>query len=120
MPAMLSRFLPFFRWSAVFALFLTSAAQAAPFEDSMAQRLLACTGCHGAQGRAGADGFYPRLAGKPEGYLFNQLLNIRDGRRHYAPMRALLEPLTDTYLLDIARYFSRLELPYPADRKSVV
>lgn len=114
MPAMLSRFLPFFRWSAVFALFLTSAAQAAPFEDSMAQRLLACTGCHGAQGRAGADGFYPRLAGKPEGYLFNQLLNIRDGRRHYAPMRALLEPLTDTYLLDIARYFSRLELPYPA------
>lgn len=88
--------------------------QAAPFEDSMAQRTLACTGCHGAQGRAGPDGYYPRLAGKPEGYLYNQLLHIRDGRRHYAPMRALLEPLTDAYLLEIARYFSRLEVPYPA------
>lgn len=80
----------------------------------MAQRLQACTGCHGAQGRASAGGYYPRLAGKPEGYLYNQLLNIRDGRRHYAPMRALLEPLTDAYLLEIARYFSQLDIPYPA------
>ena len=47
------------------------------FEDSIAQRVLACTGCHGAQGRAGPDGFYPRIAGKPAGYLYNQLLNFR-------------------------------------------
>ena len=93
---------------------LALGVQAAPFEDSMAQRTLACTGCHGAQGRAGPDGYYPRLAGKPEGYLYNQLINIRDGRRHYAPMRALLEPLTDAYLLEIARHFARMELPYPA------
>lgn len=114
MPPMFFRFPPIFSWLGIAALFFTVTVQAAPFEDSMAQRLKACTGCHGAQGRAGADGYYPRLAGKPEGYLFNQLLNIRDGRRHYGPMRALLEPLTDAYLLDIARYFSRLEVPYPA------
>ncbi|MBC7445185.1 MAG: c-type cytochrome, partial [Polaromonas sp.] len=41
------------------------AAAGAPFEDSMAQRTLACTACHGPQGRAAADGYYPRLAGKP-------------------------------------------------------
>lgn len=111
---MLFRFSHLFLCGGFAALFLASTVQAAPFEDSMAQRLQACTGCHGAQGRAGADGYYPRLAGKPEGYLYNQLLNLRDGRRHYAPMRALLEPLTDAYLLDIARYFSRLEVPYPA------
>lgn len=115
MPAMLHRLISILR-----AFVLTGGclvafnAHAAAFEDSMAQRTRACTGCHGAQGRAGPDGYYPRLAGKPEGYLYNQLLNIRDGRRHYAPMRALLEPLTDAYLLDIARYFSRLEVPYPA------
>ncbi|MCB2071660.1 MAG: cytochrome C, partial [Ottowia sp.] len=44
----------------------TALAQAAPpFRDDMAQRTLACTACHGEQGRAGPDGYYPRLAGKP-------------------------------------------------------
>ncbi len=89
-------------------------AAAAPFEDSIAQRTLACTACHGAQGRAAPDGYYPRLAGKPEGYLYNQLLNFREGRRHYALMTQLVDPLTDAYLLEIARYFSRLDAPYPA------
>jgi cytochrome c553 len=90
-------------------------AGAAPaFEDSIAQRTMACTACHGAQGRAGPDGYYPRLAGKPVGYLYNQLLNFRDGRRHYALMTQLVDPLSDAYLLEIARYFSALELPYPA------
>lgn len=84
------------------------------FEDSLAQRTKACTVCHGDQGRAGPDGYYPRLAGKPAGYLYNQLLNIRDGRRHYRPMASLLEPLTDDYLLELAHYFSQLNVPYPA------
>lgn len=74
---------------------------------------MACTACHGAQGRAGPDGYYPRLAGKPAGYLYNQLLNFRDGRRHYALMTQLVDPLSDAYLMEIARYFSALDLPYP-------
>ena len=90
-----------------------TAAAAAPFEDSMAQRTLACTTCHGQQGRAGPDGYYPRIAGKPEGYLYNQLLNFRDGRRHYGLMTALIDPLSDAYLLEIARHFSHIDAPYP-------
>jgi cytochrome c553 len=89
-------------------------ALAAPFEDSIAQRTLACTACHGPQGRAAPDGYYPRLAGKPAGYLYNQLLHFRDGRRQYGPMTQLLEPLTDAYLMEMAQYFSGLEVPYPA------
>ena len=89
-------------------------ACAAPvFEDTMAQRTKACTSCHGDQGRAGPDGYYPRLAGKPAGYLYNQLLNIRDGRRHYQPMAGLLEPLSDAYMLDMAQYFAGRGVPYP-------
>ncbi len=86
---------------------------AAPVKDSMAQRMQACTGCHGAQGRAGPDGYYPRLAGKPAGYLYNQLLNIRDGRRHYALMANLLAPLDPPYLMAMAKYFSEIDAPYP-------
>ncbi|RZU02582.1 cytochrome c553 [Rivibacter subsaxonicus] len=91
-----------------------AAAQAAPprFEDSMAQRLQACTGCHGEQGRATPDGYYPRIAGKPAGYLYRQLLDFRDGRRHNAPMAALLAPLSDQYLREIAGHFAGLDLPH--------
>ena len=89
-------------------------ASTAPFEDTIAQRTLACTACHGPQGRAAPDGYYPRLAGKPAGYLYNQLINFRDGRRHYALMTQLVDPLTDAYLLEIAQYFSQLEVSYPA------
>jgi len=98
------------------AFFLCTSAWARPFEDTLAQRTLACTACHGDQGRAGPDGYYPRLAGKPVGYLYNQLINFREGRRHYALMTGLLEPLSDAYLMDIAKHFSSLQLPYPAPR----
>jgi cytochrome c553 len=95
------------------ACWLTGAAAAAPkFEDSMAQRTLACAACHGQDGRAGTDAYYPRIAGKPAGYLYNQLLNFRDGRRRYALMAGMVDPLSEAYLLEIARYFSALDLPY--------
>ncbi|MGI9217466.1 MAG: c-type cytochrome, partial [Hydrogenophaga sp.] len=81
--------------------------------DTRAPRVMACTLCHGPEGRATNDGFYPRIAGKPEGYLYHQLLNFRDGRRQAAGMRFLLDPLSDAYLRDIARHFARLDLPYP-------
>ena len=91
-----------------------AAQAAAPFEDTIAQRTLACTACHGPQGRAAPDGYYPRLAGKPAGYLYNQLVNFREGRRHYGLMTQLVDPLSDAYLMEIAQYFSQLEVPYPA------
>lgn len=81
--------------------------------DPMAQRTLACTGCHGPQGKSGPDGYYPRLAGKPAGYLYNQLRNFQDGRRRYTPMQGLLSTLSDGYLHEIAAYFSSLDVPYP-------
>jgi cytochrome c553 len=81
--------------------------------DDMSRRMQACTPCHGPQGRATPEGFFPRIAGKPAGYLHNQLLNFRDGRRGHAAMVHLVTPLTDAYLREIAVYFSRLRLPYP-------
>lgn len=93
---------------------LSAWAQPPTFEDSMAQRLLACTGCHGKDGRAASDGYYPRIAGKPAGYLFRQLRAFRDGQRPYAPMSTLLAPLDDAYLQEIANHFATLKLPYAA------
>lgn len=92
---------------------LGSAALAQPVPDTLAQRAQACTGCHGKEGRAGPDGYYPRLAGKPAGYLYNQLLNFRDGRRDYGLMSDLVTPLSDAYLRELAGHFASLDLPYP-------
>lgn len=93
-------------------LFAAAAAAAPKVDDTMAQRVLACTACHGKEGRAASDGFYPRIAGKPAGYLYNQLVAFREGRRHYAPMTTLLDPLDDAYLREIAEHFAAIELPY--------
>ncbi len=93
--------------------FLTG-APAAPLEDTLAQRVAACTACHGKEGRAAPDGYHPRIAGKPAGYLYHQLLNFRDGRRRYGPMVYLVDPLSDAYLREIAEHFAAIELPYPA------
>ncbi len=80
--------------------------------SAMAPRVLACTTCHGKQGRATQDGYFPRIAGKPEGYLYNQLINFRDGRRSYPQMAYLIEHLTDGYLREIATHFAALEVPH--------
>lgn len=89
----------------------SAAAQKLP--DTIAQRAVACTACHGQEGRAASDGFYPRIAGKPAGYLYNQLVNFRDGRRRYPLMIYMVDHLSDDYLHEIADYFANLHPPYP-------
>lgn len=81
--------------------------------DTMAERVKACTACHGLEDKEGRDAYYPRIVGKPEGYLFNQLRNFRDGRRHYRPMAWLLKGLPDQYLRDMAAYFASLKQNFP-------
>ena len=69
---------------------------------------MACAPCHGQQGEGTDNDYFPRLAGKPAGYLTNQLIAFRDGRRRYAPMNYLLEYQTDAYLQKMAEYFAAL------------
>lgn len=107
-------------WCAVCLLFGASIAQAQPVQArnpvtvdaGMSSRVLACTACHGPEGRATPYGYYPRIAGKPAGYLYHQLLNFRDGRRSYPQMTYLLEHLPDAYLREMAEHFASLDVPY--------
>ncbi|MEN9843669.1 MAG: hypothetical protein RLZZ612_1498, partial [Pseudomonadota bacterium] len=62
---------------------------------------------------AAPDGYHPRIAGKPAGYLYHQLLNFKEGRRVYRPMVHMVQPLSDAYLWAMAQHFAALELPYP-------
>lgn len=81
--------------------------------NSVAERVLACASCHGAQGQGTGDVYFPRLAGKPAGYLFHQLVAFRDKRRKYPPMNYLLEFQSNDSLRQMAIYFAAQHPPLP-------
>ena len=86
---------------------------AARMPSAMDERVRACTSCHGVQGQGLNNDYFPRIAGKPADYLFNQLTSFRDGGRTYPPMGYLLAFLPDDYLRKISQYFADLQPPYP-------
>jgi len=88
--------------------------------DSIEARVQGCATCHGWQGQGTANDYFPRLAGKPAGYLFNQLRAFRTGQRHYAPMNYLLAYMTDEYLQEIARYFAAQRPAFPKPTPAAV
>ena len=81
--------------------------------DTIGERVKACAACHGKEGRATREGYFPRIAGKPKLYLYNQLINFREGKRQYPVMTYLVAQLSDDYLMEMADYFARQDLPYP-------
>jgi cytochrome c553 len=96
---------------------VSAAPPVAPPPDTMAQRLAPCLACHArtdADGRPLNDRFFPRIAGKPAGYLYNQLVNFRDGRRQFPVMTYMVDYLPDPYLKEIAGWFAAEHTPVPA------
>jgi cytochrome c553 len=81
--------------------------------DSIDQRAQVCMVCHGKQGQARRDGYYPRIAGKPAGYLINQLHGFREGRRFFPMMTYLVELQREDYLRELATFFADQQVPYP-------
>lgn len=91
-----------------------TSAQPAKVADTIEQRVLACAACHGKQGEGiTKNEYYPRLAGKPAGYLFNQLVNFREKKRESKIMTYLVAFLSDEYLYEMAEYYSKLNPPFP-------
>jgi cytochrome c553 len=83
--------------------------------DTLAARIAPCTQCHGEHGEGlEASTYFPRLAGKPVGYLYRQLVNFAEGRRRYPEMNYLVRQLPRDYLREIAQYFAAQHPPYPA------
>src|SRR5262245_13101492 len=89
-------------------------AHAQQVPDTLEQRLAACAACHGKHGEGlKANEYYPRIAGKPAGYLFNQLVNFRERRRQSPAMNYIVAFLSDGYLRDIARHYAMQPPEFP-------
>lgn len=88
--------------------------------DSIDARVQGCVTCHGQNGQGTASGYFPRIAGKPAGYLVNQLAAFRDGTRKYPPMNYLVAYLPDAYLREIADHFAKERPPFSAKEPATV
>ena len=88
--------------------------------DSLEARVQGCVTCHGQSGQGTSNGYFPRIAGKPAGYLYNQLVAFRDGTRHYTPMNYLVAYLPDPYLREIAEHFAKQRPPFSIPEQTAV
>lgn len=86
--------------------------------DTMEARVQGCVTCHGQHGQGTNNGYFPRIAGKPAGYIYNQLIAFRNGTRHYPPMNYLVAYLPDAYLKEVAEYYSKKNPPYTVRAKA--
>lgn len=80
--------------------------------DSIEARVQGCVTCHGQRGQGTNNGYFPRIAGKPAGYLYNQLLAFKNGTRKYPPMNYLVAYLPEPYLREIAEHFAKEHPPF--------
>jgi len=91
------------------ATLLLALTQIACADDDMHEHVAACAACHGEQGQGirGAE-YFPHLAGKPSGYLLEQLQGFRGGRRVNTQMTWLVQYLDDAYMKQIAEHYAQL------------
>lgn len=93
---------------ALIALSLSFSAIAGGDIDAGKQKSAPCAACHGADGNAGVDPQYPRLAGQYRDYLVQALREYRDGERTNAIMVGFATPLSDQDVENLAEYYSSL------------
>ncbi len=71
----------------------------------------ACQTCHGADGGGVAAAGFPRLAGLDAGYIEQQLLNFRSGKRSNPVMQPIAISLSKKEVPLIAAYYAALPIP---------
>lgn len=80
--------------------------------DTIEQRVVACTSCHGAHGTGSPDSTSgPRIAGQPAAYLALQLKYFQSGQRKHESMQYITQSLTPAYAREIAEYFASQSMP---------
>jgi cytochrome c553 len=89
-------------------LLVSGAACASDDADAIKIKAKPCEACHAADGNAGIDPQYPRLAGQYHDYLARALHEYKNGDRKNPIMIGFATPLSDADIEDLATYFSTL------------
>jgi cytochrome c553 len=93
----------------VLALFsLVSFATHASDIEAGKTKSAVCAACHGADGNS-SNGAWPSLAGQHANYIYKQLADFKEGRRTNASMTAMVAPLSDDDMKNLAAYYASLQ-----------
>jgi cytochrome c553 len=71
-------------------------------------KAVTCQACHGADGNAGIDPQYPRLAGQYHDYLARALHEYKNGERKNPIMAGFAATLSDEDIENVSSYFASL------------
>jgi cytochrome c553 len=74
--------------------------------DATKDKAQTCVACHGPNGNS-TDPQYPILAGQTARYIFVELRDFKEGRRHDPQMDPMAANLTPDDMLAVADYFSK-------------
>jgi cytochrome c553 len=74
--------------------------------DAIKDKVAICAACHGVTGN-NANPQYPVLAGQTARYIYTELRDFKEGRRHDPNMDAIVQPLSREDMLALADYFSK-------------
>jgi cytochrome c553 len=110
------RLVPPFATLAILVLGAHALAQAPAAPADAAAKAQVCAACHGPNGNS-TDPQYPVLAGQHARYIYLQLKDFKEGRRHDPQMGPMAAPLTRDDMLALADYFSR-QKPAPVAFKA--
>jgi cytochrome c553 len=93
------------------AVLTLAAMQSAWAGDPEAGKVKAaqCAVCHGSNGLS-ALAEAPNLAGQPEMYLVQQLVNYRSGRRPHEVMAIMAKPLSNKEIEDLAAWYASIKV----------
>ena len=86
--------------------FAINAAQAAGTADEGQKISATCAACHAADGNSGINPLWPKLAGQHPKYIEKQLKAFKNKERSDPTMSAMVIPLTEQNMADLAAYFS--------------
>ncbi len=81
-----------------------SAVNAADVEAGR-QKSASCAGCHGVDGNSPSPA-NPSVAGQKEQYLVTTMLDYKNGKRQHTLMQAVLTPLSEADIKDIAAFYA--------------
>lgn len=90
-------------------LLVTGSASAKGDADAGKAKAATCQACHAADGNAGVDPQYPRLAGQYADYIAKALREYKSDERKNPIMKGFSGTLSDTDIDDVAAYFSSLQ-----------
>jgi len=92
--------------AAAIALSPAARAQAPAVPDAIKDKVAICAACHGATGNSD-NPLYPVLAGQTARYIYTELRDFKEGRRHDPNMDAIVQPLSRDDMLALGDYFSK-------------